>query len=203
MRRRAPTPKAAKPAAGEGEREPANAQPKSGGETGESTSKASSAEGRATGQESQSKAMHRQRVAANAARARATKQRAKPERSELAAPGEQKQPGPDSAKAALAEAKTNQKAIADELQKMLDGLSEFETYRGVVKDAQELLKQQEQTMKQTAEAADKPEMIGKPLDALDARAEGRARQPGLAAIAGRQGPAEPAGADGRDGAPAG
>ena len=28
---------------------------------------------------------------------------------------------------------------------MLDNLSEFETYRGVVKDAQELLKQQEQT----------------------------------------------------------
>ena len=49
---------------------------------------------------------------------------------------------------------------------MLDGLSEFETYRGVVKDAQELLKQQEQTMKQTAETADKPEMIGKPLEAL-------------------------------------
>jgi len=40
----------------------------------------------------------------------------------------------------LKEAETNQKAIADELQKMLDGLSEFETYRGVVKDAQELLK---------------------------------------------------------------
>src|SRR5262249_53991453 len=83
-------------------------------------------------------------------------------------PGEQKenQSGPTSAKADLAEAKTNQKAIADELQKMLDGLSEFETYRGVVKDAQELLKQQEQTMKQTAEIADKPEMIGKPLEAL-------------------------------------
>ena len=74
--------------------------------------------------------------------------------------------GPNSAKAELAEAKTNQKAIADELQKMLDGLSEFETYRGVVKDAQELLKQHEQTMKQTAEIADKPEMIGKPLEAL-------------------------------------
>ncbi len=51
----------------------------------------------------------------------------------------------------LAESKTNQKAIADELQKMLDGLSEFETYRGVVKDAQELLKQHEQAMKQTDE----------------------------------------------------
>ena len=49
---------------------------------------------------------------------------------------------------------------------MLDGLSEFETYRGVVKDAQELLKQHEQAMKQTAEAAAKPETMGKPLDAL-------------------------------------
>ena len=49
---------------------------------------------------------------------------------------------------------------------MLDGLSEFETYRGVVKDAQELLKQHEQTMKQTDEAAAKPETMGKPLDAL-------------------------------------
>ena len=63
---------------------------------------------------------------------------------------------------ALDESKTNQKAIADELQKMLDGLSEFETYRGVVKDAQELLKQQEQTMKQTDEAASRPETMGKP-----------------------------------------
>ena len=53
-----------------------------------------------------------------------------------------------------------------QLQKMLDGLSEFETYRGVVKDAQELLKQHEQTMKQTDEAADRPETRGKPLDAL-------------------------------------
>ena len=49
---------------------------------------------------------------------------------------------------------------------MLDGLSEFETYRGVVKDAQELLKQHEQTMKQTDEAAAKPDTMGKPLDAL-------------------------------------
>ena len=49
---------------------------------------------------------------------------------------------------------------------MLDGLSEFETYRGVVKDAQELLKQHEQTMKQTDEAAAKSDTVGKPLDAL-------------------------------------
>ena len=87
---------------------------------------------------------------------------AKPEAPSAAPP----KPGSDSTQLALAEAKTNQKAIADELQKMLDGLSEFETYRGVVKDAQELLKQHEQTMKQTDEAAAKPETMGKPLDAL-------------------------------------
>ena len=76
-------------------------------------------------------------------------------------------PGSDATQLALAESKTNQKAIADELQKMLDNMSEFETYRGVVKDAQELLKQQhEQTMKQTDEAAAKPETMGKPLDNL-------------------------------------
>jgi hypothetical protein len=77
------------------------------------------------------------------------------------------QQGKEATQLALAESKKNQKAIADELQKMLDGLSEFETYRGVVKDAQELLKQHEQTMKQTDEAADKPETRGKPLDALN------------------------------------
>ena len=38
---------------------------------------------------------------------------------------------------------------------MLDGLSEFETYRGVVKDAKNLLKEQEQAMKQ-AERAGRP-----------------------------------------------
>ena len=85
---------------------------------------------------------------------------------------------------------------------MLDSLSEFETYRGVVKDAQELLKQHEQTMKQTAEAAAKPETMGKPLDALTPGAEGGPGQPGLAAISGRQGLAKPAGAHGRDGRPA-
>ncbi|MFI5459268.1 MAG: DUF4175 domain-containing protein, partial [Isosphaerales bacterium] len=89
------------------------------------------------------------------------------DRSKRDAPGADRQvPGSDPARSALAEAKTNQKAIADELQKMLDGLSEFETYRGVVKDAQELLKQHEQTMKQTTEAAAKPELMGKPLGAL-------------------------------------
>jgi hypothetical protein len=67
----------------------------------------------------------------------------------------------EAAKLALNESKTNQKAIADELQKMLDGLSEFETYRGVVKDAQDLLKKQEEAMKQANDMANQPELRGK------------------------------------------
>jgi hypothetical protein len=74
--------------------------------------------------------------------------------------------GPEATSLALGDAKKNQQAIADELQKMLDGMGEFETYRGVVKDAQELLKQQEQTMKETAEVASRPDMMSKPKDAL-------------------------------------
>ncbi len=74
--------------------------------------------------------------------------------------------GQDPTRGALAEAKTNQKAIADELQKMLDNLSEFETYRGVVKDAEELLKQQENAMKQAADVASRPETVGKPAEEL-------------------------------------
>ena len=108
-------------------------------------------------------------------------------------------PESDPARAALAEAKTNQKAIADQLQKMLDSLSEFETYRGVVKDAQELLKQHEQAMKQTAEAASRPEMVGKPVEELTPE-----QKSDLANLASRQsrgalGLAEAPGADGRDG----
>ncbi|MBV8130783.1 MAG: hypothetical protein JO114_24295 [Planctomycetaceae bacterium] len=72
----------------------------------------------------------------------------------------------DIARRSLAEAKTNQKAIADELQKMLEGLGEFETYRGVVKDAQALLKKQEETMKQAAEAATQPDLMGKSAESL-------------------------------------
>ena len=77
-------------------------------------------------------------------------------------------------------------------------LSEFETYRGVVKDAQDLLKKQEQTMKQAAEAATKPDSMGKSADALSP--EQKAELGNLAARQSRscQGFAEPAGAHGRD-----
>jgi hypothetical protein len=87
-----------------------------------------------------------------------------PKSAESRSPEEKSPAAPTSL--ALADARKNQKAIADELQKMLDGLSEFETYRGVVKDAQELLKQQEQALKQSAEAATRPDMMGKQRDAL-------------------------------------
>ena len=73
---------------------------------------------------------------------------------------------PDAAKQSLAEAQTHQKAISDELKKMLDGLSEFETYRGIVQDAQDLLKQHEQAMKQADEASAKPELMGKTPEQL-------------------------------------
>ena len=49
---------------------------------------------------------------------------------------------------------------------MLDGLSEFETYRGVVKDAEKLLKEHEQVMKQSSEAAAKPDLTGKTPEQL-------------------------------------
>ncbi len=72
----------------------------------------------------------------------------------------------ETARDSLAEAQANQKAIADELKAMLDGLGEFETYRGVVKDAEKLLKEHEQVMKQSSEAASKPEMTGKTPEQL-------------------------------------
>ena len=87
----------------------------------------------------------------------------------------------DNAKVALEEARTNQKAIADELQKMLDSLSEFETVRGIVKDAQALLKEHEQAMKQADTAANKPELMGKTPDALTPEQKGD-----LANLAARQ-----------------
>ena len=69
-------------------------------------------------------------------------------------------------KEALARADTHQKGIADELQKMVDSLREFDTVRGLAKDAEKLLKAQEQALKQSAEAAAKPELAGKAAEGL-------------------------------------
>ncbi len=69
-------------------------------------------------------------------------------------------------KQSLAEAERNQKAIVDELEKMLAGLSQFDTIQTAGKEAKALLQKQEQAMKQAAEAASKPDLAGKSQDAL-------------------------------------
>ncbi len=69
--------------------------------------------------------------------------------------------GQPEAKPALAEAEKNQKAIVDELEKMLNGLSQFDTVRTAVKEAKGLLEQQEAAIKQAAEAAQNQDMAGK------------------------------------------
>ena len=76
-------------------------------------------------------------------------------------PGDQAPPRP-----ALAEAEKDQKAIVDELQKMLDGLSRFDDVQKFVKDAKSLLQQQEQAMKRSAEAADRPGLKAKSPEEL-------------------------------------
>ena len=75
-------------------------------------------------------------------------------------------PGRPEAKPALVEAEKNQKAIADELEKMLAGLSRFDTVRTAAKEAKSLLDQQEAAIKQAGEAANKPEMAGKSQEGL-------------------------------------
>ena len=76
---------------------------------------------------------------------------------------------PPTTKDALAQAETHQKAIAEELQKMLDGMKELDTYQGVVKDAQKLLEQQQNALKDSAAAAADPALAGKNPDALSPR----------------------------------
>ena len=81
-------------------------------------------------------------------------------------PGEASKDQAPAPKEALAEAEKNQKAIVDELQNMLGELSQFDTVRGAVKEAKALVSRQEQAMKQSAEAAGRPDMMGKSQDAL-------------------------------------
>jgi hypothetical protein len=73
----------------------------------------------------------------------------------------------------LARAEVEQRAISGELQKMLDRLNEFETFRGVANEAKGLLKEQQETMKATAEASEKHQLDGKKRDQIspDAKAD--------------------------------
>lgn len=75
-------------------------------------------------------------------------------------------PAAEQAKKALAQAEQHQQATVDELQKMLDGLGEFNTMREMVRDAEKLLRDQDEALKQSAEAAKQPDMAGKKADAL-------------------------------------
>jgi hypothetical protein len=52
---------------------------------------------------------------------------------------------------------------------MLEGLKQFETYRGVVQDAKSLLRAHEEAMKAAADLAARPELTGKTPEQLDAQ----------------------------------
>lgn len=73
-------------------------------------------------------------------------------------------PTGDQAKTALANAEDNQTAIVEELRKMLDGLSEFNSIREMVREAERLLKNQEEAIKQSTAAATRPDIAGKSLE---------------------------------------
>ncbi|WP_435016661.1 DUF4175 family protein [Tundrisphaera sp. TA3] len=73
---------------------------------------------------------------------------------------------PTTPKASLADAEKNQKAIVDELEKMLAGMSEFNNVRNLTREAKSLIQAQEQANKKAAEAASNPETAGKDQDAL-------------------------------------
>ncbi len=76
-------------------------------------------------------------------------------------------------KAELAQAGENQKAIADELRRMLDNMKEFETYRGAVQDAKKILQDQQEAMKSAAEMAAQPDLTGKSPEQLDGQQRSR------------------------------
>ncbi len=73
----------------------------------------------------------------------------------------------------LARAEQEQQAIAQELDQMLQDLNEFETARGLAEEAKNLLKEQQDTTKAAAEAAEKHALEGKMPDqvAPEAKAE--------------------------------
>lgn len=96
-------------------------------------------------------------------------------------PKPQQDAAPNSLKDSLALAEKNQKAIADELQRMRDTLGEFETLRGITQDAKGILKQHEDAMKAGSELAQRPDLADKPADGLTPQ-----QKADLAAAADRQ-----------------
>ncbi|RUL88446.1 coiled-coil domain-containing protein [Tautonia sociabilis] len=72
------------------------------------------------------------------------------------------------ARQALDESRESQQEIARELDTMLQGLSEFETLRGVTREAERLLNDQQSVSKETREKATDPELMGKRPEELTA-----------------------------------
>ncbi|QDV33611.1 DUF4175 family protein [Tautonia plasticadhaerens] len=72
------------------------------------------------------------------------------------------------ARQSLDESRESQQAIARELDAMLQGLSEFETLRGVTREAERLLNDQDAITKETEQRATDPELMGKRPEDLDA-----------------------------------
>ncbi len=68
----------------------------------------------------------------------------------------------------LDESRQSQQAIARELEGMLQGLSEFETLRGVTQEAEQLLNDQDAVKKDTEQRATDPGLMGKTPDQLNA-----------------------------------
>ncbi len=107
-------------------------------------------------------------------------------------PGDPKPSSPEAgkpverAKEALGQADKNQKAIADELQKMLDSLSRFDTQTQVVRDIQQAIKSQEQVMKETAAAGEQKDSQGKELQGKELKDLTNEQKAALENLGGRQ-----------------
>jgi hypothetical protein len=83
-------------------------------------------------------------------------------------PGPTGEPSESDARQSLDESRGSQQIIARELESMLQGLSEFETLRGVTQEAERLLNDQEAIAKETERRATDPELMGKMPEELDA-----------------------------------
>ncbi|WP_169976642.1 DUF4175 family protein [Tautonia rosea] len=77
-------------------------------------------------------------------------------------------PGESDSRQSLDESRQSQQAIAQELEGMLQGLSEFETLRGVTREAERLLNDQDSVKKETEQRATDPSLMGKTPDQLNA-----------------------------------
>jgi hypothetical protein len=75
--------------------------------------------------------------------------------------GDEPDPSDTSPRAELSRAARDQSAIAEELQRMLDSLGEFETYRGMVQEAKNLLKEQREAAEAAARTAEEQGLEGK------------------------------------------